>query len=239
MSWTSPLTVASTIVPLPSSPLRSMCGSRWATAVFMTSALCSTNGSCISPRPKSSPTVFMPSSSVSLTISSAGAVVQRLVEVGLEALALAVDDAALRAARSSGSVEQLVGARLGEVGGVDALEQLEEARQRVVHEVALVVVPPPVVDQVERGLALLVGDARHRHDLRRVHDRGVEPGLDALVQEHRVEHHARGRVEAEGDVRDAERGLHVGVDPLELADRLDRLDAVAARLLLARWRSGR
>src|ERR1044072_1603540 len=37
MSWTSPRTVASTMVPLPSSSDFSMCGSRWATAVFMTS----------------------------------------------------------------------------------------------------------------------------------------------------------------------------------------------------------
>ncbi len=66
-----------------------------------------------------------------------------------------------------------------------------------------------------------------------MHDGRVEPGLDALVQEHRVEHLPGGRVEAEGDVGDAERGLHVGVAPLDLADRLDRLEAVAAGLLLA------
>ncbi len=49
-----------------------MCGSRCATAVFMTSADCSTNGSCICPEPNSSPTVFMPASSVSLMICNAG-----------------------------------------------------------------------------------------------------------------------------------------------------------------------
>ena len=72
MSCTSPLTVASTMVPLPCSSSRSMCGSRWATADFITSALASTNGSCICPEPNSSPTVFMPDSSVSLMISRAG-----------------------------------------------------------------------------------------------------------------------------------------------------------------------
>ena len=75
MSWTSPLTVASTIVALLSradpSALPSMYGSRYATAVFITSADCSTNGSCISPRPKSSPTTRMPSSRFSLMMSSA------------------------------------------------------------------------------------------------------------------------------------------------------------------------
>ena len=72
MSWTSPLTVASTIVPLPSSSDFSMCGSRWATDFFITSAEASTNGSCIWPEPNSSPTVFMPASRSSLTMSSAG-----------------------------------------------------------------------------------------------------------------------------------------------------------------------
>ena len=41
------------------------------------------------------------------------------------------------------------------------------------------------------------------------------------------------RVEAEGDVGHAERRLHLRVAPLDLADRLDRLQAVAAGLLLA------
>ncbi|CAO0829013.1 hypothetical protein SMICM17S_11824 [Streptomyces microflavus] len=72
MSWTSPRTVASTIVPLPSASDFSMCGSRWATAIFMTSADWRTNGSCIWPEPNSSPTTFMPSSSVLLTMSRAG-----------------------------------------------------------------------------------------------------------------------------------------------------------------------
>ena len=38
MSCTSPLTVARTMVPLPSSSVFSMCGSSQATAAFMTSA---------------------------------------------------------------------------------------------------------------------------------------------------------------------------------------------------------
>ena len=65
MSWTSPLTVASSTRAfasrLPPPSCSSMKGSRYATAAFIVSADCSTNGSCISPRPNSSPTVFMPS----------------------------------------------------------------------------------------------------------------------------------------------------------------------------------
>ena len=75
MSWTSPFTVASTIRPLPPvSSAFSMCGSRYDTAVFMVSADWSTNGSCISPEANSSPTTFIPASSVLLTMSSAGVV---------------------------------------------------------------------------------------------------------------------------------------------------------------------
>src|SRR6267142_2274952 len=46
-----------------------MKGSRWATAAFIVSALWRTNGSCIWPEPKSSPTTFMPSSSRLLMMS--------------------------------------------------------------------------------------------------------------------------------------------------------------------------
>ena len=70
ISCTSPLTVASSIVPRPPSSLFSICGSRYATALFITSALWSTKGSCISPFPKSSPTTFMPSNKWSLMIAS-------------------------------------------------------------------------------------------------------------------------------------------------------------------------
>ena len=72
MSCTSPRTVARSIVPRPSSPVFSMNGSSIATAVFITSALCSTKGSCISPLPNNSPTTFIPSSKWELIISSGG-----------------------------------------------------------------------------------------------------------------------------------------------------------------------
>ena len=125
----------------------------------------------------------MPSSSTSLTIASAGRRRELLVEVGLEAVAVAVDDAVLEALldRPAGAVLALDRAR------VDALERAEELGERVV------VVAAPVVDQVERDLAHVVVDPVHRHDARRVHDRGVEPGLAALVEEHAVEHVARSR----------------------------------------------
>ncbi len=73
MSWTSPLTVAMTILPfgLATMPVRfssssfssSMKGIRWATACFITRADLTTWGRNILPWPNRSPTTFMPSMS--------------------------------------------------------------------------------------------------------------------------------------------------------------------------------
>lgn len=140
-----------------------------------------------------------------------------------------------RSSRSPrGSAARLGGTLVLERRGVDPGEEVEETRQRVEGHRAVGVVLAAVPDEVEGGLALLVGDLREGEDLRGVHDRRVEPGLDGLVQEHGVEDHPRSRVEAEGDVRDAERRVHPGVLRLERADRLDGLDGVAAGLLLSR-----
>ena len=99
MSCTSPLTVASTTVPLPPWSDFSMWGSRKATAAFIVSADCSTKGSCISPEAKRSPTTFMPSSRMSLTMASGlDARLERLGQVALEPVAVAVDDALGQAA---------------------------------------------------------------------------------------------------------------------------------------------
>ena len=159
-------------------------------------------------------------------IASGGFCCHRLVEVGVQAVALAVDDA-LR--------QPLQQRQLGQFGGAGLLRRrrrhaLEHAHQFLQRVVALAAA---VVDQIQCDLALLLVDPVHRHDLRRVHDRRVQAGLLALVQEHRVEDLARSGIQAERDVRQAERGLHVGVRLLEQPDGLDGLDAVLARLLLA------
>ena len=71
MSWTSPRTVARTIVPLPASVVFSMWGSSRATAAFITSADCNTKGNCISPLAKRCPTTCIPAKRCWLMISSA------------------------------------------------------------------------------------------------------------------------------------------------------------------------
>ena len=127
MSCTSPRTVPITMVPLPAASDFSMCGSSRATAAFMTSADCSTNGSCISPLPKRSPTTCMPCEQVLVDdLERAQPARAREVEVGLEALGLAVDDAALEALADRQRGE-LGGALVLERGGVDAGEQVEHA----------------------------------------------------------------------------------------------------------------
>ena len=164
--------------------------------------------------------------------SGAPAAGHRLVQVGLQAVALAVDDPPLEPL-----VQRQRGQFLGPGGArrrrVDALEGLDEPLHRVVALAA------PVVDQVERDLALLVGDLRHRQDLAGVHDRRGQPGLHALVQEHRVEHLPGRRVEPERDVRDAQGE----VDP-RVAARRSPGSPRSSRCRRGgsppgRWRSGR
>ena len=224
MSCTSPLTVASTTVPLPPWSDFSMCGSRNATAVFIVSADWSTKGSCISPEAKRSPTTFIPASKMSLTISSAPSPdPSASVEVALEPVAVAVDDALAQPLvdRPVGVVVR--GARVD----LDPLEEGQQLLQRVV------VVGAPVVDEVEADLLGPLLDPRQRQDLRRVHDGRVEAGLHALVQEHRVEHLAGRRVEPERHVGQAQDRRHPRQLGLDRADALDRLDAVEPALLHA------
>ena len=146
-----------------------------------------------------------------------------LFEVGFQPVALAVDDAVLQALgdRPARAVFLLDRARL------DVLEQRHELGERVV------VLAPPVVDEIERGLALLLVDPVQRHDARRVHDRGVEPGLAALVQEDAVQHVPGGGLQSERHVRQPEHGVRAGKLGLDAPDGLDRLHRVAAEVVVA------
>ena len=104
------------------------------------------------------------------------------------------------------------------------LEVGDEALERVL---------AAVEDEVVGQLPLLVGDLRVRGDVVGVDHRQVEAGLDAVVEEDRVEDGAGRRRDAEGDVGDAERGLDAGDLGLDPADPLDRLDRRWPPLLVA------
>ncbi len=157
---------------------------------------------------------------------------ERLVEVGLEPGPLAVDDPPLQPLVERQGRELLGLGLLRRLRG-DPGEEVQEPAERVVGDAAVGGVLASVVDEVHGHRELLLADPGDRQDLAGVHDRRVEPGLDALVQEHRVQHLAGGRVEAERDVGQAEGRLHVRMGLLEPPDGLERLDAVAAGLLLA------
>ncbi len=78
--------------------------------------------------------------------------------------------------------------------------------------------------KVLREPPLVLGNRRIAHELFRVDDREVEPGLHAMVEHHRVQHFAPGLGQAEGHVRDAENSFTSGQRGLDDADALDRLD---------------
>ncbi len=148
-----------------------------------------------------------------------------LIQVRFQADPLAVDDPPLQPL-PQGQPGQLGGPAGLDRGDIDALEQLEQPGERVVS------VPPAVVDQVERRLQLVFRYPGYRHDPGCVHDRRVQPGRRGFGQEHRVEHGAGRGVQAERDVGDPERRLHLGIAALQVADGVDGLDGVPPGLLL-------
>ncbi len=105
------------------------------------------------------------------------------------------------------------------------LEVLDELLERVLGTVE---------DQLVGQLALVLGDLRVWGDVVRVDHRQVEPGLDAVMQEDRVQDRAGGGRDAEGDVRDAQAGLDARDLLLDPADALDRLDGGRLPLVVAR-----
>ena len=173
------------------------------TALFITSADASTNGSCICPDPNSSPTVFMPSSRVSLTISSAGR------------WSRASSRSASRPLRSPSMMRRFSRSHSGSAASSSARLSLTAAmstpsnssrkrRQRVVVRAA------PVVDQVEGHLPLLVRDPGHRHDpgRRARWPSRARPATHSARNTELSTARAAG-LEPERHVGDAERRLHV------------------------------
>ena len=129
----------------------------------------------------------------------------RQIEIGFEVLPVAVDDALREAVLELFRAALLLGLLAGAV-----LEQRHEGLQRVV------AVGAAVEDQILGDPHLLLRDAVQRQDLREMHDRAGQAAPQRMVEEHRVQHLPRRRVEAERDVRQAEDDLALGH---ALADR--------------------
>src|SRR5688572_7702156 len=61
----------------------------------------------------------------------------------------------------------------------------------------LAIEPAPVIDQVPGNVYLVLVETYQREYLRSIDDRGVHPGLDAIMQKHRVKNDARCRAQTE------------------------------------------
>src|SRR6185503_19589061 len=90
-----------------------------------------------------------------------------------------------------------------------------------------------VEDHVLAGVAQLLRDLVVDLELAGIDDAHVHARLDGVIQEHRVHGLAHRLVatEGEGEVRDTARDLDVGAALLDLARRLDEIDAVVVVLL--------
>src|SRR3979411_1097783 len=131
MSWTSPLTVASSSLPLLEVAAFSMNRSRWATAAFITSALCRTSATMSSLAPKSRPTSSMPAINGPLMMSSAG-----------------TPPLTCLPARERVDLHPLLRLALPELGGEDADVVIAALEEELVAERLLVVGDGAVADQL-------------------------------------------------------------------------------------------
>ena len=111
--------------------------------------------------------------------------------------------------------------------GLDARGGLEQAVGRV---------GAAVQHEVLDDLAQIERDVVVQHQRGRVHDRHVEPGVDRVVEEHRVDRLAHGGMaaEREAQVREAARHERAGTGVVQQTGRLDERDPVAVVLRHAR-----
>ena len=134
---------------------------------------------------------------------------QRRVQVVGQAVLGAFDDAAGQA-----FVQRQVGARVRDDRRLLLAEMRGKGGDRVLAAPGDQVLGQPFLVRGDRGVA---------RQLLGVDDRQVEPGLDAQVEEDRVEDLAAGRRQAERDVADAEDGLagrQIALDRRHPGDRL-------------------
>ena len=148
-----------------------------------------------------------------------------LVEQRLDALFLPMEDA-----RMNPLVDAQIG--FGVVRGavfvhlhVHPFKRGQEPRQRIF---------AAVIDQILGQCPMLRIDLGVRRQMDGIDDRQVETRLDAVVQERRVQHPARGQRNAERDVRQPEQCQNAWQLGLDAPDALDGLARVVAQLFLPR-----
>src|SRR5207244_3209355 len=71
-------------------------------------------------------------------------------------------------------------------------------------------------------------------DVAGIDDREIEPVLDRVIEEHRVQHRAGRLADPKGDVRDAENGQYPGEALLDQTDALQGLDPRVRKVVLTR-----
>ena len=208
MSCTSPKTVASTTVPLVVPSRLSRNCSRCATAFFITSADCSTNGKISSPRPNRSPTSFI-----------AGK--QNLVEhVDRRARCAAPRRSSPRCrpcagAESPDAMRSSIGVLV--VGGRRRAARRRRRRCSKCSIKRASASGRRLKTRSSQSSRTSASISKYGVISLRMHERAVEAGLDAMVQKDRVERRARGRLETERNVRDAERRQNAGQLALDRA----------------------
>jgi hypothetical protein len=148
---------------------------------------------------------------------------QSVAEVGLQAVAPPVHHPSLQALLHRPAAPVLLYLSFRR----DAVENPEQFRQRVV----VLGRVPPVVNQVQADRDGLGGQAVEGKDAARVDDGGVEAGLLAFVQEHRVEGLAGGRAQPERNVGNPQQRARPGQGGLDELYALDGLDAVPTAFL--------
>ena len=141
----------------------------------------------------------------------------RLIETITESFLLSIDDVPSKPF-GKGSLHHFLGDH--HLGGL--LEEFDEHGERIM------IVGTTVVDEIERGGDLLLGDPSKRHDSSGVDDGAGEPRLHQFIEEDRVQNLSSRRLETEGAVRKAAGDLAFGHGARDLANGIDEFESASS-----------
>ena len=230
MSCTSPLTVASTILPFDevcARPSRScsMNGIRWATACFITRADLTTCGRNIRPEPNRSPTTFMPSiSGPSITASGRGAFLRASSTSSAMKSVMPWTSACARRFSTGHSRQERSASFFSLPGPRCCCGNRQQPLGRV---------GAAIEHHVLAGFAQLRIEVVIDRHLAGIDDAHVHSGRDGVIEKHRVHRLAHRFVAAERErqVRDAARHMRMRQVLPDPARPFDEVDPVAVVLL--------